>query len=191
MLTGLLTGLRAAAPEAVLRLEVWLEGPAALLPAPEAIPALVAAQPLFVHAVVCRPEAWTPEAERFVRALADAGVPAAAEIVLRRGVLDAPDAVRALCLTLQRAGMRPYYLVDGAWLAAEARVARAEAVAIVRALRGWISGLAVPQLVEEGRDGRRTPVIPPYVQQLDAGGVAVVNYEGRRLRYANPPDERG
>jgi lysine 2,3-aminomutase len=188
---GLLPAVRKAAPEAVLRIEVWLEAPFAQLLAPGVLRTLAAAQPLFVHAVLSRDEPLPAEAGRLLRRLTEAGIPTAAEIVLQRGAIDRAERVRALCLELLRCGTRPYCLVDGVWLKDERRVPRGEALEIVRALRGWISGLAVPQLVEEGITGRRLPVIPPYVERLDAGGVEVVNYEGRRLHYANPPDERG
>ncbi len=187
----LLRKVRKAAPQAVLRLEVWSEAPFDALLAPGMLRALQAVQPLFVHAVLSRNEPLPAGVERLLRTLLDAGIPAAAEIVLERGGIDAAERVRELCLALQRCGTRPYYLVDGVWLGAERRVPRGAALEIVRALRGWISGLAVPQLVEEGNNGRRVPVIPPYVEQLDADGVEVVNYEGRRLRYTNPPEDQG
>jgi lysine 2,3-aminomutase len=186
-----LPGLRARATQPILRLELWLEAPCAPLLSPALLGALVAAQPLFVHAVLTRAAGLPAGAGPLFRRLAEAGVPSAAEIVLRRGEIDGSGAVRALCLALLRHGVRPYFLVDGAWLDPARRVPRAGALEIVRALRGWISGLAVPQWVEEGRDGRRVPVIPPYVERLDGEGVEVVNYEGRRLRYANPPDDPG
>jgi lysine 2,3-aminomutase len=184
-----LADLRALAPQAVLRLELWLETPGAPLLAPALLEALVAAQPLFVHAVLTRAGGLPAEAGPLFQRLAEAGVPAAAELVLQPGEIDGPEPVRALCLELLRHGVRPYFLVDGAWQNPDRRVPRARAQEIVRSLRGWISGLAVPQLVEEGRDGRRVPAIPPSVERLDAEGVEVVNYEGRRLRYANPPDD--
>jgi lysine 2,3-aminomutase len=180
-----LPSLRAVAPDAVLRLEWWLESGVDLVPL---IPVLCTAQPLFVHAVVTVPGQIEGRFGPQVQRLLDAGVPLAAELVLRLGGLDRPEVVRSLCLGLLKLSVRPYVMVDGAWLPAAERVPRAAALEIVRGLRGWISGLAVPQLVEESASGVRTPVIPAYLERLDEGGVEVVNYEGRRLRYANPPE---
>ncbi|HEX7929093.1 MAG TPA: hypothetical protein VF678_15970, partial [bacterium] len=145
------------------------------------------AQPLFVHAMITAPEqiagAWPGRAQ----ALLNAGGPVAAALILRAGGIAHVETVRALCLDLLKCGVRPYVMIDGAWLRPEERVPRETCVALVQGLRGWISGLAVPQLVEESVRGVRAPVIPPYVKQLDQAGVEVENFEGRRLRYTNPP----
>jgi L-lysine 2,3-aminomutase len=185
-LATLLPVLRAIAPDTVLRLEWWPDAP---LFSDAERRALVAAQPLFVHLVIDQPGAIPEDAATQLRALADAGVPTAATLLLRRGGLDALEPVRDLCLALQRLAVRPYYLVDGAWLGSEQRVPRDAALTIVHGLRGWISGVAVPQLVEETLEGWREPIIPPYVERLDESGVEVVNFEGRRLRYPNPPEK--
>jgi hypothetical protein len=185
-LFSVMHGLRGQAPHAVLRLEWWLDE--VVTPVSWAA-VLRSVQPLFVHAVVTAPDQptgmWGAQVERLIKE----GVPVAAVILLRRDILDMPESVRALCLDLERAGVRPYYLVDAAWLSARERVPRKQALEIVRSLRGWISGLAVPQLLEERCDGSREPLIPDAIEHLDQTGLDVRNYEGRRLRYLNPSRE--
>lgn len=118
-----------------------------------------------------------------LRLLADAGIPLAAEIFLERGVTDSPQALREFLPQLLRHRVRPYYLIDGAWLPPERRVRGASALKLVQGLRGWISGLAVPQLVREGLDGVRTPLVPSHLLELDEHGATVVDYRGERRRY--------
>jgi L-lysine 2,3-aminomutase len=59
----------------------------------------------------------------------------------------------------------------------------------VRSLRGWISGLAVPQLVREDRRGRREVIVPQYIESLEPHRVTVRNYSGERHEYLNPGGE--
>jgi L-lysine 2,3-aminomutase len=79
--------------------------------------------------------------------------------------------------------------VDAAWLPAGDRLPENIIQDLVRGLRGWISGLAVPQWVMEDTAGVRTVRVPAYVTQLDAAGGELVGYEGRRHVYPNPPED--
>jgi hypothetical protein len=177
--------LRELAPGALLRLEWWLEPDAPALE-PAVLAALAAAAPLCVHLMLAAGGADLAAAGPPAEALLGAGIPVAADLLLARGIHDTPGCLRAACLGLLRLGVRPYRLMSGAWLAPGERIGREDALRLARGLRGWVSGLAVPQLVEEERDGRQVLVVPPHVTSLSADGVEVVNYEGRRLRYLNP-----
>src|SRR5690606_34299804 len=67
-------------------------------------------QPLFVHTHFNHPRECTPEAARCLRALADAGLNVANQMVLLRGVNDHVDPVREANHWLLRQRCRPYYL---------------------------------------------------------------------------------
>jgi hypothetical protein len=178
--------LRELAPGALLRLEWWLEPDAPALE-PAVLAALAAAAPLCVHLMLAAGGADLAAAGPPAEALLGAGIPVAADLLLARGIHDTPGSLRAACLGLLRLGVRPYRLISGAWLAPGERIRREEAFGLARGLRGWVSGLAVPQMVEEERDGRQVLLVPPHVVGVDPDGVDVVNYERRRLRYLNPP----
>lgn len=181
--------VRPVAPEGVLRLEQWyVRGDPVELP-DGAVKRLRALRPLFVHAWIEDESHLTPAVRAAWARLLRGGIPTAAEILLRREGVDSVARLRSLCLKLVEWGVRPYVMVAAEWLPPSERVGVAEALEWVRGLRGWISGLSVPQLVEEDLRGMRTVRIPPYVTALDSAGVEVVNYEGRRLRYPNPPAE--
>jgi L-lysine 2,3-aminomutase len=113
----------------------------------------------------------------------------AAEVLLRRSGATSVAALRSLCLKLVEWRVRPYVMVAADWLPVEERSGTEDALERARGLRGWISGLAVPQVVQEGSDGMRIVHIPRYVTALDDAGAEMVNYEGRLLRYPNPPKE--
>ncbi len=184
---------RAAWPHALLRLEAWLAlGPLPGLDAP-AIAALTgaheAAQPLFLHAILTHADELTAAVRGQLARLADAGVPLAAEVPLLRGRNDSPDALRQLLRLLEEQRVRPYYLIDAEWLPAPQRVPEPGALELARSLRGWISGLAVPQLVREAPGGARTPWIPAYLTRLDGTGADLTDYRGQSRRYPNPPQD--
>lgn len=188
-LAALLVRLRGLDPEGVLRLELWYGHGEPREPSARVLDRIRSARPVFVHACVQGEADVTPAVRAAWAKLLDGGFPAAAEILLRRGYSDTVDALRRLCLLLQEARVRPYVLVDAAWIPEAERVPEAVAMGLVRGLRGWISGVAVPQWVEETTGGARTVRIPAYVTGLDATGAEIVGYEGRRHRYPNPPEE--
>jgi lysine 2,3-aminomutase len=147
--------------------------------------------PASLHGVVLDADslagAWSESLDR----LAEQGWPLSAELWLLRGRNDDVEDLRALMLRLLTLHVRPYYLVDGEWLPGDLRVPATRAVELVRGLRGWISGLAVPQLVHEDDQGRREPVVPNYIEAMDAERVTVRNYAGRIHHYRNPIGREG
>jgi L-lysine 2,3-aminomutase len=186
-LADLSAEVRGFAPDAIVRLELWADEGEINLPQAQLTERLRQLRPLFVHFWV-RPELQIPGAVRVLWGrLVDSGIPIAGELLLRRGRVPGIDALRELCLTMVELRVRPYGLVDPAWLPAEERLTPLELEALIRGLRGWISGLAVPQWVEEGSNGARTPRIPAYLLNLDDTGADAVSYSGTRHRYQNPP----
>mgnify|MGYP003347381500 CR=1 FL=1 len=81
--------------------------------------------------------------------MSDAGFPLLAQSVLLRGVNDSVTALEALFRALVTARVKPYYLhqLDLAPGTGHFRVPLAEGRALVAALRGKVSGLALPTLV--------------------------------------------
>ena len=58
---------------------------------------------------------------------------------------------------------------------------------IIKALRGWTSGLAVPHFVIDAPGGGgKIPLLPEYVQSITDKEVVLRNYEGKRFVYTQP-----
>lgn len=186
-LADLSTRVRAFAPRVVLRLELWVDASDPVLPTISHIALLRQARPLFVH-FWAQPELYISEAARALWALlVDSGIPVAGELLLRRGGVSGVDALRDRCFQMIEQRVRPYVLVDPDWLPAEERISKRDLEVLVRGLRGWISGLAVPQWVEEATTGTRVARIPAYLLKLDEEGAEALSYAGTRHRYQNPP----
>ncbi len=125
----------------------------------------------------------TPQARAACARLVDAGVPMLGQTVLLRGVNDDADTLAALMRAFVETRIKPYYLHHGdlAPGTAHLRTTLAEGQAVMRGLRGDVSGLCQPTYVLDIPGGHgKVPVGPNY---LSVGEVE--DPSGRRHAY--PP----
>jgi len=139
---------------------------------PEAVgPELVAAlkgsgKAVFVALHANHPRELTAAARAACARLVDAGIPMVSQTVLLRGVNDDPAVLEALLRGFVETRIKPYYLhhPDYAPGTGHFRVSLAEGQAVVRALRGRLSGLAQPTYVLDIPGGHgKVPVGPTYL----------------------------
>jgi len=58
---------------------------------------------------------------------------------------------------------------------------------IMKALRGWTSGLANPHFVIDAPGGGgKVPLLPEYVESIDENEVVMRNFKGERYVYRQP-----
>ena len=106
-----------------------------------------------------------------------------------RRLNSSPTAIRDLmqkCLTMR---VRPYYLhqMDVAEGLEHLRTPLSRGVEILRELRGWTSGLAVPHLaVDLPGGGGKVTLQPDYVLEKRARDTVFRNYRGERFSYPEP-----
>jgi lysine 2,3-aminomutase len=125
----------------------------------------------------------TPATRAACARILDAGIPMLSQTVLLRGVNDDPAVLAELMRAFVETRIRPYYLHHGdhAPGTAHLRTSLAEGQAIMKALRGTLSGLAQPTYVLDIPGGHgKVPVGPDY---LDGGEVEDPNGQ----RHAYPP----
>ncbi len=117
--------------------------------------------------------------------LVEAGIPMLSQSVLLRGVNDDPDALEALMRALVETRIKPYYLHHGdlAPGTSHLRTSIPEGQALMRAMRGRVSGLCQPTYVLDIPGGHgKAPIGPSCVEEVD--GVALVeDWRGGRHRY--------
>jgi lysine 2,3-aminomutase len=117
--------------------------------------------------------------------LADAGIPLLGQSVLLRGVNDDPETLAALMRAFVENRVKPYYLHHGdlAPGTAHLRTTIAEGQALMRALRGRLSGLCQPEYVLDIPGGYgKAPVGPAYLRRTDSG-CEIEDYRGGRHAY--------
>jgi lysine 2,3-aminomutase len=147
--------------------------------------------PLWMSLHFTHPDECTPEAFRACGMLADAGIPLGSQTVLLKGINDSVETMKNLVHQLLQMRVRPYYLYqcDPISGSAHFRTPVEKGLEIIRGLRGFTSGYAVPTyVVDAPGGGGKIPLMPNTVDGREGDDLLLCNYEGRRYRY---PDGAG
>jgi lysine 2,3-aminomutase len=154
--------------------------------------------PVFVVTHFNHPKELTEEARRACERLVDHGVPVENQSVLLRGLNSSSRALGLLFSTLLGWRVRPYYLHQGdlADGTGHLRTPLAAGVEILGALRGRISGLALPHLAVDLPDGGGKITLAPDYAGTGApagwsrgeGGTWLRNHRGEPVLYPDPPE---
>jgi lysine 2,3-aminomutase len=145
--------------------------------------------PVFVNTHFNHPRECTAEAFEACRRLADAGCVLGNQMVLLKGVNDDPALVKDLNHKLLMMRVRPYYIYqcDLAQGISHFRTPIATGLAIIEALRGHTSGLAVPHFVVDAPSGGgKIPIAPDYVIAHEGKRWTLRNYAGKQFVYEEP-----
>ncbi|MBI2402158.1 MAG: KamA family radical SAM protein [Gemmatimonadetes bacterium] len=148
--------------------------------------------PLYINTHFNHPDELTAPAVQGLGMLADAGVPLGCQTVLLKGVNDDPDVMKELMQKLLAARVRPYYIYmcDQVAGAEHFKTTVETGLEIIKALRGWTSGLAVPHFVIDAPGGGgKIPLLPEYVVRITEDEVVLRNYRGKRYVWRQPRDE--
>jgi lysine 2,3-aminomutase len=188
-LREIVTALNAIAHVQVLRIHTRLP-----IAAPERIDAdLITAlqdssKPVFIGIHCNHADELTPAVRAACARLADAGFALISQSVLLKGVNDSVTALEALMRALVSARIKPYYLhqLDLAPGTSHFRVPLEDGQALVKALRGRLSGLAQPTYVLDIPGGAgKVPATPAWMTPHADGGMQVLDPAGHTHRY--PP----
>ena len=145
--------------------------------------------PLFMNVHFNHPDELTPLAQKALGRLANAGIPLGNQTVLLKGVNDDPQVMKKLMQKLLQARVRPYYIyqADMVFGTEHFRTSVEKGLEIIKALRGWTSGLAVPHFVIDAPGGGgKIPLLPNYLLSMNEDEVVLRNYRGRIYRYTQP-----
>ena len=145
--------------------------------------------PIFMNTHFNHPSELTPAAVASLDRLSRAGVSLGCQTVLLKGVNDDPKVMMKLMHELLKARVRPYYLYMADQVAGgeHFRTTVQKGLEIMQALRGWTSGLAVPQFViDSPGGGGKVPLLPEYLESMNDEEVVFRNYEGKRFVYKQP-----
>jgi lysine 2,3-aminomutase len=132
----------------------------------------------------------TADARAAMARLADAGIALLSQTVLLKGINDDPDVLAELMRAFVECRIRPYYLhhPDLAPGTSHFRVSIAEGQALVKGLRGKISGLAQPTYILDIPGGHGKAVIEAStISDLGEGSYAIEDFRGEMHLY--PPDD--
>lgn len=145
--------------------------------------------PLFMSIHFTHPDEITPETAFACKRLADAGIPLGSQSVLLKGINDNVATFTKLTHELLKIRVRPYYLYQCDLIPGSShfRTPVSKGLEIIKGLRGFTSGYAIPHFVIDAPGGGgKIPLLPEYVVGKDENGYILVNYEGKTFRYPDP-----
>ncbi len=153
-------------------------------------PALIAGlarfHPLYVNIQFNHPDEITTEAARACSRLADAGLPLGSQTVLLKGINDDAAVLHTLMEGLLAIRVRPYYLhqIDRVVGTRHFQVPVARGLDLMAALRGRLSGMAMPHYMIDLPGGRgKMELLPDAVIRKSADHWVIRNYRGRAVPY--------
>ena len=145
--------------------------------------------PVFINTHFNHPAEVTDESRRACEMLVNHGIPVGNQAVLLRGINSSVRCLRALLRKLIQMRVRPYYLFQGDTVMGtdHLRTSVESAIELMDGLRGWISGMALPQLVIDAPGGGgKIPIGPEYLIELGETEVKLRNYRGEAVAYPQP-----
>jgi lysine-2,3-aminomutase len=145
--------------------------------------------PIWINTHFNHPKEITAESSQACEKIADAGIPLGNQSVLLRGINDDEEILKELFKKLVSIRVRPYYLYqcDIAQGIGHFRTPVSKGIEIMKNIRGYISGYAVPTFVIDAPGGGgKTPVNPDYILSLDEKQAVLKNYKGDIYYYPNP-----
>ena len=142
--------------------------------------------PVWVNTQFNHPRELTEEAAEACRLLTDSGVPLGNQSVLLRGINDDTATMKKLVHGLVKNRVRPYYLYQAQLLAGTAhfRTPIETGLNIIRSLRGYTTGFAVPTYVLDTPYGK-IPMSPNNIVARDQETVYLKSWTGRVWKEPN------
>jgi lysine 2,3-aminomutase len=142
--------------------------------------------PLYINIHFNHPDEISPQAEQACAVLADAGIPLGSQTVLLQGVNDDVATLHRLFQKLLEIRVRPYYLhqLDRVPGTAHFRVSIDRALDLMNALRGTLSGQAIPHfMVDLPGGGGKVELTPDSIVAKNEHQWVFQNFERRRFNY--------
>ncbi|MBL6989394.1 MAG: KamA family radical SAM protein [Bacteriovoracaceae bacterium] len=145
--------------------------------------------PIHLNTHFNHPKEMTREALLACTRLALAGVALGNQSVLLKGLNDDAKIMTSVCHRLLLMRVRPYYIYqcDLAEGISHFRTKITKGIEIIEKMRGWTSGLAIPQFVVDAPGGGgKIPVNPEYIVSRVENKVTLRNYKQEQYEYFEP-----
>ena len=142
--------------------------------------------PLFISLHFSHPAEITDECAKACIKLADGGFPLGSQTVLLKGVNDNVPVMKELMHKLLKIRVKPYYLYQCDLIPGSShfRTTVKKGLDIIKGLRGYTSGYAVPTFVIDAPGGGgKIPLLPDYVVEHNEEKIVLKNYKGILCEY--------
>jgi KamA family protein len=158
---------------------------------PELCTVLKKHPPLYVNTQFNHPREITPDAKKSCDSLVEAGVLLGNQAVLLKGINDDPDTMKKLNHELLKMRVRPYYIFHAKAVKGTRHFITGvnEGMEIIKQLRGFTSGLAVPTYIINTPHGYgKVPLLPRYLRSKKGDWIQVRNWEGQDIEFSLIPE---
>jgi len=185
-LDWLLTRLRQIPHVEIIRIGTKIPSVLPQRVTPQLVRILHRHHPLWMSLHFIHPDECTPEAYRACNLLADGGIPLGSQTVLLKGINDNVDTMKRLVHHMMKMRVRPYYLYqcDPITGSAHFRTPIEKGLEIIRGLRGFTSGYAIPTyVVDAPGGGGKIPLMPDYTAGFENDSILLKNHQGGLYRY--------
>jgi lysine 2,3-aminomutase len=141
--------------------------------------------PLYINTHFNHPAEITAASARACGMLANAGIPLGNQSVLLHDVNDDITVMRDLMTGLLEVRVKPYYIhqMDLIKGTAHFRTPVSRGLEIIRSLRGYVSGMAVPHYVIDLPEGRGKVALLPEPLEREGDMLILTTYQGERVAY--------
>lgn len=136
---------------------------------------------------------WGAAQAKAINKLADSGIPLLGQTVLLKGINNSSEALKKLFQTMIENRVQPYYLhhPDKARGTSHFRVTIKEGQAIMKELRGRISGFALPTYILDIPQGAgKIPLTPSYIASEDKTSYELLDPHGNSHAYDEAIEEQ-
>lgn len=143
--------------------------------------------PIWFNTHFNHPSELTTEARQACEMLTDHGIPVGNQTVLLRGINNQVPILKSLFTNLIKSRVRPYYLYQAQLIGGTAhfRTTIEEGMEIMNALRGQLSGFAIPLYVLDTPHGK-VPLSPTGFIEREKEHILVRSYNGTIWKEYNP-----
>jgi lysine 2,3-aminomutase len=144
---------------------------------------------LWINIQFNHPREITPLSELACRKLQQCGIPLSNQSVLLKGINDNLRTMKELCQKLQKIRVRPYYLFqcDPVVGVSHFRTSALKGTEIIKRMRGYTSGMCIPNFVIDGIEGRgKIPLMPEHLIAKKKDCLILKDYKGEIFAYPEP-----
>ena len=140
--------------------------------------------PLYISIHFTHPAEITLECKKACEKLANVGIPLRSQTVLLKGVNDNIEVMKELMQKLLTIRVMPYYLYNCDKIVGSEhfRTTIEKGIEIIKGLRGFTSGYAIPQFIVDTEVGK-IPINPDYIERIEGDKIVFKNFRGENTDY--------
>lgn len=142
--------------------------------------------PLFLSVHFTHPDELSKETNRACNLLIDNGIILRSQTVLLKGINDNVNTMKKLMHKLLMVRVIPYYIyqMDPIPGGNHFKTTIEKGLEIMKGLRGWTSGYAIPSyVIDAPGGGGKIPILPNYVKDVTDNEIILSNYEDKEFIY--------